>query len=377
VGYGITDRDRLPLLLHGSPIAHVAEFRYLGSMVTPNGRSATDIRRRLACASRAFGSLHKSVFCDRSLSIRTKRLLYTACVLSVLLYGAESWTPLQADLVRLDRFHHHCVAAILGLSRKSRREQHLSNVALRHRWGDTTTVSQMVTCRRFEWLGHLARMPTSRLPLRVFCSWFQKTRPFCGPRRRWKDLLRDDMQKWKMPVTPTTWVDLAQERPKWLEMYKTAITEPPAAERSTANDISCDECHRLFRSRAGFKRHKCLQERRKPISEQAGAVQCSTCGRWFASAGGLAVHHCSSVASTRMGSLPHSEAPSDRGSANYRCSECGRVCKSHAGLQRHNCHRGHRPVDRSSFQFSCDACDRRFRRPQDRARHKCRPSAVS
>ena len=39
-------------------------------------------------------------------------------------------------------------------------------------------------------------------------------------------------------------------------------------------------------------RHKCLAERRKPISEQSGSRLCNACGRWFLSAGGLASHKC-------------------------------------------------------------------------------------
>ena len=31
------------------------------------------------------------------------------------------------------------------------------------------------------------------------------------------------------------------------------------------------------------KRHKCVAERRKPVSEQRGSVQCQMCRRWFRS----------------------------------------------------------------------------------------------
>ena len=38
--------------------------------------------------------------------------------------------------------------------------------------------------------------------------------------------------------------------------------------------------------------HKCMEERRKPIREQQGAIQCSSCFKWFQSKGGLTVHRC-------------------------------------------------------------------------------------
>ena len=55
--------------------------------------------RWIAQASKAFGALRKSVFLDKNLSLCTKRKVYNACVLSVLLYGAECWT-LSASMRR-------------------------------------------------------------------------------------------------------------------------------------------------------------------------------------------------------------------------------------------------------------------------------------
>ncbi len=52
-------------------------------------------------------------------------------------------------------------------------------------------------------------------------------------------------------------------------------------------------CNRRFRREVDKKRHKCADEKKKPLSQQKGAVKC-TCNRWFGSRGGLAVHRCRS-----------------------------------------------------------------------------------
>ena len=54
--------------------------------------------------------------------------------------------------------------------------------------------------------------------------------------------------------------------------------------------VLCNDCGRSFKRPGDLKRHKCLTERAKPISEQCGAVQCQQCHRWMKSAGGLKVH---------------------------------------------------------------------------------------
>ena len=57
------------------------------------------MKRSIGGASRAFGALRQPIFEDLDLSITTKRYIYRACVLPVLLYGSECWVPLKRDLI--------------------------------------------------------------------------------------------------------------------------------------------------------------------------------------------------------------------------------------------------------------------------------------
>ena len=82
----------------------VSEFPYLECSIATNGR-IDEIDRRIANASKAFGTLRQAVFKDAKLSITTKRLVYQACVLSVLLYGGECWIPVEKHQKRLKTFH--------------------------------------------------------------------------------------------------------------------------------------------------------------------------------------------------------------------------------------------------------------------------------
>ena len=373
VGYNLNPEDCIPLDVHGSVIGHMDAFRYLGSMVTSDGRSSTDVQQLIAAASRAFGCLLRAVFYARDLSIRTKRFIYTTCVLSVLLYGSESWTLLQQDVWRLEKFHHHCIATILGVSRRSRWQNRISNASLCSEWGAEASIAQTICYRRLEWLGHLARMPSSRLPQKVFFSWFPKKRPFCGPRKRWKDAVSRDLQKLKL--APDSWFDLACDRAKWRSVCHSVLCSEADEPRPLQY---CELCQREFRSAAGFKRHKCVAERRKPLQDQEGAVQCSRCDRWFASRGGLSVHRCGCAPPClQPTSLPEPESTRhalvDQPCCHFHCSTCDRCFKSSPGFSRHNCLRlkSRMSVDRSSFSFVCSDCGRRFRLKQDLTRHKC------
>ena len=277
-----------------SSIEAVQEFQYLGSIVERSGRADSEVGRRVMQASRAFGCLRRAVFKDKDLTMKTKKNIYQACVL---LYASECWTLLQRHKRKLDAPHHRCVRTILGITNRQQWEQRITSVAIRQRWGDTMTVTQMVAARRMEWLGHLACMPTHCTPQKCLFGWLPQPRPQGGPKKRWKDVVMADLKDLKVPEA--NWFESAcASVVEWRATYREVLMETADAPHSlTAPQppllILCQVCRRRFRREGDRKRHKCLAERQKPVCQQRGAAQCPTCHKWFRSKGGLAVHRCS------------------------------------------------------------------------------------
>ena len=109
--------------MEGGEIEYVDSFAYLGFVVSSNGRIDAEVDRCIANASKAFGALHNAIFKDRNLTTNTIQQVYEACVLSILLYGSEYWTPLCRHLNRLNAFHYRCIRIILGITSMQQREQ--------------------------------------------------------------------------------------------------------------------------------------------------------------------------------------------------------------------------------------------------------------
>ena len=65
-----------------------------------------------AIAKVSFGSFC-CVFGDPHLWVQTKRMLCSACMVALLVYGLKCWLVLQRDEECLDSFHQRCIPASL------------------------------------------------------------------------------------------------------------------------------------------------------------------------------------------------------------------------------------------------------------------------
>ena len=127
--------------------------------------------------------------------METKSKVYQACILSILLYGSESWVPLQRQMNQLDSFHHRCIRNVLGITNSQQWAGHITALETRQRWGDLETATDKVRKRRLEWLGNLARLPDHRIPKMALFGWLPQLCPQGGPRKRWRDTIRRNLKR--------------------------------------------------------------------------------------------------------------------------------------------------------------------------------------
>jgi hypothetical protein len=65
--------------------------KYLGSIIHRDGTDTADVDARTRSAKGAFGALRQCLFARKDITLEGKRAVYTALILSVFLYGSESW----------------------------------------------------------------------------------------------------------------------------------------------------------------------------------------------------------------------------------------------------------------------------------------------
>ena len=232
--------------------------------ITSDGEVQSEVSLRIAKAARAFGCLQRAIFQNHHLSTETKRKVYESVVLSVLLYGAETWTIKAGSLRRLNGFHNRCVRSILGVSRHCQWKERISTRQLAKAVGMEYTMDDILMEHRLRWLGHVARMEPGRLPKQLLYGEFLRRRPCHGVKRRWRDVATADL---KAISAGEEWFSLAQDRKAWWAACCDGLAEILDRRRHGASTAGLSafsgaictnhlcHCGRSFRRRGDLTRH--------------------------------------------------------------------------------------------------------------------------
>ena len=101
------DGDTSDLVLDcGGTVSFTKSFLYLGSLLHYDLSDDHDVDTRIKKASKAFGALRDRFFSSATVPERLKGKIYADGVLSVLLYGCESWCLSAKSLNKLTLWHN-------------------------------------------------------------------------------------------------------------------------------------------------------------------------------------------------------------------------------------------------------------------------------
>ena len=180
--------EKLGISINGIQLKQAAEFKYLGSIFTENGKLDREIETRCQKANAVSYQL-APLLKHPNIPMSTKAKLINAIFLPTLTYQCQTWSLTKALERKLVTCEMRCLRRAAN---KTRRDQ-IRNELIRGMVG-ATSVLQHIEQQRIKWFGHLMRMPPNQPALRAYTSRYSGRRARGRPRRRWSDTVADTLR---------------------------------------------------------------------------------------------------------------------------------------------------------------------------------------
>ena len=175
-----------------------------------------------------------------------------------MLHGSETWPVRKENEVALQRAEMRMVRWMCGVKLEDR-------VPSKGLW-EGLGYRGIPVKGQLRWVGHIMRMPDSRIPKQVFCGQLAVgSCPQCGPVRRYKDTVKVNMKKCGMNSST-----LGSDSPRLLSMdipvywsshprffsINVQSVKQEAQPLSNLGTWPCDHCSRICSSRIGLYTHQ-------------------------------------------------------------------------------------------------------------------------
>lgn len=142
--------DMTVITKHGK-IEQVKKYRYLGTLLTEDWRSETEVRMRIAMAKEAF-TRKKTLFCS-SLNLELRKRLVKCYVWSIFLYGCETWTLGKKEKGMIEAFEMWVWRKMEKISWVDK----VKNDEVLRRVKEDRVLLKKIINRKANWLGHIMR----------------------------------------------------------------------------------------------------------------------------------------------------------------------------------------------------------------------------
>ena len=157
---------------------------------------------------------------SNNISFTTKYRLYQSLVVSILLYGCETWTLLADSEKRIQAFETKCLRKLLGISYHEHKTNDYVRKKIRDLMGPQEPLLATVRRRKLAWFGHLTRHNT--LSKTILQGTVEGGRRRGRQRKSWVE----NIKEW----TDLTMPDLliaASQRQRWRTLSAAAAHQSP------------------------------------------------------------------------------------------------------------------------------------------------------
>ena len=139
------------IVVEGHIVEQVKKFRYLGAIITEDGRCEAEVKARIAMAKDAFSK--RKELLSRNMSRVVKKKIVKAIIWSVALYGCETWALKKDEIQRLNALEMWIWRRMERVSWKDRK----TNEEVLDMVGEKRSIVETIVKRKKNWIGHILR----------------------------------------------------------------------------------------------------------------------------------------------------------------------------------------------------------------------------
>lgn len=203
--------------LDNTALKQVKEFKYLGAVLSEDGKPDKDLNTRIAASGRLYHALNRAFLGKNEISTKTKLAVYNSTYVPTLTYGCESWALTRSRNNRLQAMEMRYFRRVAGKTRRDR----VRNQTLRTNL-QVQPLTEVVDRNKMRWFGHLVRMEDQRIPKQMLEARTQGRRPRGRPRMKWMDSIKPAFLK--RGVDPNCAKTVATDRKRWRKLCSILYT---------------------------------------------------------------------------------------------------------------------------------------------------------
>ncbi|KAK3523069.1 hypothetical protein QTP86_012643 [Hemibagrus guttatus] len=186
--------------LQGEEVKKVQEFKSLGSTVQINGECGKEVKKQVQAGWNGWRKV-SGVLCDRKISARIKGKVYRTVVRPAMLYGLETVSLRKRQESELEVAELKMLRFSLGVTRLDRiRSEYIRGTAHVGHLGDKVREA------RLRWFGHVQRMESEYIGRRMLDMELPGRRQRGRPKRRYMDVINEDMKLVGLEALVAQWV---------------------------------------------------------------------------------------------------------------------------------------------------------------------------
>jgi hypothetical protein len=146
---GRKDGAAMNIFIEGGKVEQVSKFKYLGSWITEDGRTETEVKERIGMAKEAFNK--RKELLKRKMNRELKKRNVKTVIWSVALYAAETWTLRKEEMRRINALEMWLWRRMEKISWTEKRtdEEVLKLIGEKRRMGE------VIVQRKKNWIGHI------------------------------------------------------------------------------------------------------------------------------------------------------------------------------------------------------------------------------